>query len=218
MDITLAEEIMLLSLDEESGAARQRQAAGWAVAAGILVELVLAERIAVSGKHLELTGTEPTGVPLLDGRLPLMETWLRGRRRRVSDWLTKDHMRAVSATLESLAARGLVVEERHKVLGMFPVRRYPEADATVEVALRARLDAAVLGDTEPDERTATLIALLHSAKLHRLAFPGHRASEVRPRMGEIAAGKWAAEAVRVAIREVQVAMIAATAATAAAVS
>ncbi|MCX4824372.1 hypothetical protein OG883_31860 [Streptomyces sp. NBC_01142] len=35
MTITLAEEIMLLSLDDESGSAKQRQAAGWAVYASV---------------------------------------------------------------------------------------------------------------------------------------------------------------------------------------
>ncbi|MEU6210393.1 GPP34 family phosphoprotein [Streptomyces sp. NPDC047023] len=218
MKITLAEEITLLCLEDESGAARQRQSVGWAVAGGLLVELVLAERIAVSGKHLELTSTESTGDALLDARLAALETWLRGRRRRVTDWLTREHSRAVTATLESLTARGLVVEERHKVLGLFPVRRYPEADGTVERALRARLDSVVLGDAEPDERTAALVALIHSAKLHRLAFPGRRPAELRARTGEIAAGEWAADAVRAAIRDVQVAMLAATAASAAAVS
>lgn len=61
MSITLAEEIMLLSLDDESGAARQRQSAGWAVAGALLLELVLAERVSVAGKYLELSSTEPTG-------------------------------------------------------------------------------------------------------------------------------------------------------------
>jgi hypothetical protein len=37
MAITLAEEIMLLSLDDESGSAKQRQATGWAVSGGILL-------------------------------------------------------------------------------------------------------------------------------------------------------------------------------------
>ncbi|MCX5611158.1 MULTISPECIES: GPP34 family phosphoprotein [unclassified Streptomyces] len=219
MGITLAEEIMLLSLDDESGATRQRQAVGWAVAGGILLELVLAERVSVKGKYLELADDTPTGEELLDGRLRLIGTWLRGRsKRRVTDWLTKDQAKAVGAAVERLRARGIVVVEESKVLGVFPRRRYPEADGAAERALRERLAAAVLTGAEPDERTAGLVALLHAAKLHRLAFPDLPRGQVTPRMAEIAAGQWAAERVRAAIRDMQAAMAAVTVVTVAAVS
>lgn len=96
------------------------------------------------------------------------------------------------------------------MLGMFPVRRYPEADGTFERELRARLAAVVLDGEEPDTRTAGLIALIHSAKLHALAFPDRPRKEVAARMAEIADGQWAAESVRTAIRDTQAAMTAVT--------
>ncbi|OEJ34491.1 GOLPH3/VPS74 family protein [Streptomyces subrutilus] len=211
MAVTLAEEIMLLSLDDESGAARQRQAVGWAVAGGILLELVMAGRVTVKGKYLELADETPTGEELLDGRLGLIATWLRGRsKRRVTDWLTKDQAKAVGAGVERLCARGVVAVEESKVFGVFPRRRFPEADGTVERALRERLTAVVIGGAEPDERTAGLVALLHAAKLHRLAFPDLPRGQVTARMAEIAGGQWAAESVRAAIRDMQAAMVAVT--------
>ncbi|MFH8574288.1 GPP34 family phosphoprotein [Streptomyces sp. NPDC017993] len=216
MAITLAEEIMLLSLDDESGSAKQRSAAGWAVSGGILLELVLAGRVSIAGKHLELTDTTPTGDELLDGRTALIETWLRGRKqRRVTEWLTKDQAKAVGAALESLCRRGVVVEEKHKALGVFPIRRYPEADGAVEAELRERLRAVVLDGAEPDTRTAGLIALIHSAKLHRLAFPDSPRKEVTARMAQVADGQWAAESVHAAIRDMQAAMAAVIVVTAA---
>ncbi|MER5884937.1 GPP34 family phosphoprotein [Streptomyces sp. NPDC001941] len=217
--VTLAEEVMLLSLDDDSGSAKQRQAAGWAVAGGILLDLVLAERVSVAGKYLSLVDAKtPTGDPLLDGRVELIQTWLRGRdKRQVTQWLSKDHIKSVQATLDRLRDRGIVVEEQRKALGLFPVRRYPEADGTVEAELRARLGAVVLKGAEPDVRTAGLVALLHAAKLHALAFPGVPRKQVSGRMAEIAEGQWASESVRKAIQDMQAAVIAATvAATAAA--
>ncbi|WP_418957563.1 GOLPH3/VPS74 family protein [Streptomyces tritici] len=211
MGVTLAEEIMLLSLDDASGAAKQRQAVGWAVAGGILLELVLAGRVSVEGKHLTLGSGEPTGEPLLDGRAEAIAGWMgRRERRRVTDWLTKDQAKAVRAALERLAARKIVAEEKHKALGLFPVRRYPEADGAVERELRERLRAVVLDGAEPDERTAGLVALLHAAKLHRLAFPDRPRREVAGRMAEVAEGQWAAESVRAAIRDMQAAITTAT--------
>ncbi|MFD3538255.1 GPP34 family phosphoprotein [Streptomyces sp. NPDC058662] len=104
----------------------------------------------------------------------------------------------------------MVVEARHRTLGVFPIHRYPEVDGAVEVELRDRLRATVLDGAEPDTRTAGPIALIHSAKLHRLAFPDSPRKSVVARMAEIAAGQWAADSVRAAIRDMQAAMAAVT--------
>ncbi|RST11664.1 GPP34 family phosphoprotein [Streptomyces sp. WAC05374] len=214
MTVTLAEDIALLSLDDESGAAKERQSAGWAVAGGILLELAMAGRVTVADGRLEVTDTTPTGTALLDGRLERLEEWTRRKsRRKVADWLTKDQSKAVAATVESLCARGLVTEERGKVLGLFPVRRYPEADGSVERELRARLTSVVVHGMEPDDRTSGLVALLHAAKLYRLAFPDVPRKLVAPRMAKIADGQWAGDGVREAIRNMQAAMVAVTVAT-----
>ncbi|MFF8290968.1 GPP34 family phosphoprotein [Streptomyces sp. NPDC016309] len=211
MTVTLGEEITLLSLDDESGAARERSSAGWAVAGGILLELAMAGRIAVSEGRLEVTDPTPTGNALLDGRLAALDEWARRKsRRKVSDWLSKDQSRAVRSTVESLCERGLVVEEQTRVLGMFPVRRYPEADGSVERELRARLTSVVVHGAEPDDRTSGLVSLLHAAKLHRLAFPDIPRKLVEPRMAAIAEGQWAGDGVREAIRNMQAAMVAVT--------
>ncbi|MFJ9849424.1 GPP34 family phosphoprotein [Streptomyces sp. NPDC101150] len=216
MPITLAEEIMLLSLNDESGVPEQRQAAGWAAAGGILLELVLAGRASVEGKYLRLTDRTPTGERLLDDRMALLDAWLRGReRRRVTEWLTKDQGKAGNAAVESLCARGVVVERQHRALGLFPTRRYPEADGAPETELRRRLQAVVLGGVAPDERTAGLIALIHAAKLHRLAFPDVPRKPVADRMAGVASGQWAAESVRAAIAGMQAAMAAVVVVTAA---
>ncbi|MFF5763901.1 GPP34 family phosphoprotein [Streptomyces tanashiensis] len=212
MAVTLAEEIMLLSLDDESGAAKERQSAAWAVAGGILLDLVLAGRVAVEEGRLRVTDPTPTETPLLDGRLRQLAEWAgrRSRDPKVTEWLTKDQTKAVKATAESLCARGLVREEQRKVLGVFPVTRYPEADGAAERELRDRLRAVVLDGAEPDVRTAGLVGLVHGAKLHRLAFPGVPHKEIAARLDEIAAGQWAGEGVRRAIRDMQAAMVAVT--------
>lgn len=215
MRITLAEEIALLSLDDESGSVKQRQSVGWAVAGALLLELVLAERVRVSGKYLELVDTSPKGEELLDGRTESIRAWMRGRtKRRVTEWLTKDQSKAIGAAVERLRGRGVVVEERRKALGVFPVRRYPEADGAVERELRERLASAVRKGAEPDERTASLIAVIHAAGLHGLAFPEAPRKEVKARTAAISDGRWAAESIRDAIRDMRLAMAAVTVATA----
>ncbi|GAA2795012.1 GPP34 family phosphoprotein [Kitasatospora paracochleata] len=219
MFVTLGEEIMLMSLDDGSGKARERMTAGWVVAGAFLLDLALAGRITAEDGRLRVVDAAPTGVRLLDGRLAAVAAWTEGRRTaKVAAWVTKDQSTAVRAAIDSLRERGLVTEERHRLLGLFPVRRYPEADGSVERELRARLTAAVLDGAEPDERTTGLIALLHGARLHRLAFPDLPRRQVEPRMAAIAEGQWAGEAVRQAIRTMQAAMVAVATTTAIAAS
>ncbi|MFJ4184509.1 GPP34 family phosphoprotein [Kitasatospora sp. NPDC089509] len=222
MPVTLAEELVLLSLDDESGAPKEGTNTAWAAAGGLLAELVLAGRVEVADGRLTVTDRTPIGDPLLDGRLERLAEWA-GKRRpgraKAADWLAKDRSTVVRDAEQRLCERGLVREERHRVLGLFPVRLYPEADGSVERALRGRLAAVVLDGADPDQRTAVLIALLHSARLHRLAFPAlprQQGKQVRARCAEIAEGDWAGESVREAIRNMQATMVAViTAATAA---
>ncbi|MFJ7984073.1 GPP34 family phosphoprotein [Streptomyces sp. NPDC096351] len=215
MAVTLAEEIMLLSLDDVSGVAKERQTAAWAVAGGILLDLVLAGRVAVDDGRVRVTDATPTEVPLLDERLRQLDAWCakKSRAPKVTEWLTKDHGKAVRATVGSLRERGLVREERQRVMGLFPVARYPEADGSVERELRARLHTVLAAGPTHSARTTGLLALVHGARLHRLAFPDLPRKEVAARLEELTAGQWAAEGVRRAIRDMQAAMLAVTAAT-----
>ncbi len=217
--VTLAEEIMLLSLDDDSGAADQRASAAWAVAGGILLELVLAGRVAIDNKHIVVVDTTPTGEPLLDARLAALPGWIGNRgKRHISYWLTREKDKVIAPTVERLCARGVLVEQKRKAMGIFPVRRYPEADPRVEAELRARLNAVVLDGAEPDPRTAGLVALVHGSKMHASAFPGRRGKDLAPRMEQVADGQWAGDGVRDAIRDMTVVMAAITAATIASVT
>ncbi|MDX3671836.1 GOLPH3/VPS74 family protein [Streptomyces europaeiscabiei] len=94
--------------------------------------------------------------------------------------------------------KGLIREEKRRVLLVFRTTRYPEADGTVESALRGRLAEVVLEGVEPDPRTAALISLLHHGDLHTLAFPDADSEEspARRRMTEIAERHWADPALR----------------------
>lgn len=198
MYVTIGEEIMLLSLDDHTGAVKQRHGASWAVAGGALLELVLAERIGIDGRKLLLLHPAPTGVPLLDTKL----TYLASRPRhpdlfapRVDRWIVRERRSSVREACHSLAVRGVVRELRFQA-----ARRYPQVDRTVEQLLRARLARVVLNGEQPDARTCGLIALLHSSQLHRIAFPYLSPAEVKPRMERISQGEWAGDVVRQAIR------------------
>ncbi|WP_242583798.1 GPP34 family phosphoprotein [Streptomyces sp. MST-110588] len=211
--ITLCEELMLLSLDDATGVAKERQKTEHAIAGAVLVELALAGRVEIIGEKAPkvfVRGRSPMGIPVLDAALA--EITARVRPRKAQEWVSHLSKDAAVATRQSLLDRGLVREERKKVLGLFPVERFPEADGSVEVEMRARLTRVVLEGAEPDARTAALAVLVQGAGLHKIAFPGADATVLKAadaRMREIAEARWAQEAVRKALTGAQAALTAA---------
>jgi len=195
---TLGEQLLLLSLDDESGTAKESAKVALAISAASLVELALAGRIDVADDKVTVIDTTPLGEPGLDSALAAIGG--KDRPGRAKDWITQGKTDAVARANAGLVEKGLVREEKKKVLGLFPVRRYPEADGSVEAAVRQRLDAVVLRGATPDARTASLVALLHGAKLHRLAFPDADARRVTAAMESVSHGQWSATAVRQAVK------------------
>ncbi|MFE4368025.1 GPP34 family phosphoprotein [Streptomyces sp. NPDC056835] len=198
MRTTLGEQLMLLSLDDDTGAAKESEHVGWAIAGASLVELALAGRIEVADDKVTVLDPAQLGDPTLDAAL----ADIAGQQKpgRTKDWIKRLKKDGVDGARQGLLRKGLIREETKKVLGLFPVRRYPESDGSVEEALRQRLDAVVMGGAEPDERTATLVALLHGAKLDRLAFPEGDKATVKANMEAIAHGGWVGPAVRQAVK------------------
>ncbi|MFJ8335931.1 GPP34 family phosphoprotein [Streptomyces sp. NPDC094437] len=203
---TLGEQLLLLSLDDESGAAKESAKVALAISAAALVECALADRIEVTDGRVTVVDATPIGEPALDAALALIVG--KERPSSAKDWINRLKRDAMAEANAGLIAKGLVREEKKKVLGLIPVRRYPEADGSVEVAVRRRLDAAVLEGATPDERTGVLVALLHGAKLHRLAFPDADARRVAAAMETLAQGQWAATAVRQVVKAAEDALTA----------
>ncbi|MEU4682905.1 GOLPH3/VPS74 family protein [Streptomyces xinghaiensis] len=193
-ETTLGEQLLLLALDDESGTEKESAKVALAVSAAALVELALARRMDVTGDKVTLLDPTPLGEPALDAALA--EIAGRDKPGGTGDWINRLKGDAVAGARSGLLDKGLVREERKKVLGLFPVRRYPEADGSAEAAVRRRLEEVVLGGEAPDDRVASLVALLHGAGLHRLAFPDADGSAVKKAMAEVAHGRWSAEAVR----------------------
>ncbi|ULR51998.1 GOLPH3/VPS74 family protein [Streptomyces deccanensis] len=178
---TLGEEILLLSLDDTTGEARLPLRTPYAIAAAALLERAL------SGAGDAVDGAEGAGGSG-EGALP----------DDIGKWLHEHRTAEYEAALRGVLDKGLIRKEKRRVLLVFRTTRYPEADGTVESALRGRLAEVVLEGAEPDPRTAALISLLHHGELQTLAFPDADSedSPARRRMAEIADRHWADPALR----------------------
>jgi len=106
--------------------------------------------------------------------------------------------------------RGVVREEKRRLLGVLPSTRHPEADGSAEDELRARVRAVLVDGAEPSERTAALIAIAQAGGLGKALVVDVPWKQVSARAKEVAEGDWAATAVRKAVQSVNAAVIVAT--------
>ncbi len=222
-DMLIAEDLLLLVTDDTSGrlsvSADQVDAA---LGGATLVELTLMNKVDLSGGadagkpgRIAVRDPSPVGDQVLDAALETL-TAHRGDRPSAAIRPLSRHLRRT--LYERLAATGVIRAEHARVLGVFPVDRWPAQDASHEAEVRQRLADALVRQATPDSRTAALIALLHALRCeHKIIDPaqsGLTRRELRARAGRIAQGDWASQAVRKAIDEMMAAVVAASSAAA----
>jgi len=226
--LLLAEDLVLLLLDDDTGALR---ATHHQVLLGgaVLADLALAGTVEVrrgtgllsSSKVVVVPGAATPADPLLRDALEIVAAKERGAQVLVGR-LGKPLKDVVTGRLVD---RGLVQREDSKVLGLFPRTRWPATDSAHEDGVRRRLGDVLLRGLTADPRTASLVGLLHAAGLAAkvLDTEGVPASQVRKRakavVEELEQQGFAADAVRGAIAASQAAItagvVAATAASSA---
>jgi hypothetical protein len=210
----IAEDLLLLLYDDESG----KPLAGspgldYALAGAVVVELTLLGKVDISGEgedvkpgRLKVLDVSPTGDPLLDERLAMLADKAGKKPKDVMGKLSK---KLRDPLLRRLAERGILEESEGKVLGLFPVTRWPAKDAQHEGDVRAALENVLKLGTRPDERTGALIALLSALDVvPKVVTDAVDRKALKRRAKEIAESDWAAAAVRRAVQDMQAAVTA----------
>lgn len=160
--LTLAEEFLLIALDDDKG-----EVSAWssdidpALAGGLVLDLTLAGSLTTRDGKLATAGGAPGGDSLLgeahaavaaeDGEHD-PKKWVERLPRALKP--LKDRVAG------ALVERGVLSEERSKLLGLISRTRWPESDPEPESALRERLAGVLTGAAEADRHDAMLIALL----------------------------------------------------------
>lgn len=214
MGLLIAEDLLLLLLDDEKGT-MQTYYPQTALGGGVLLELALTGAVVVEEKSRVWRTTKVRPVPDHVPEDEVLRTAydLVGEKERGAQELVDKLGKGLQKQLaERLVGRGLLERDEGKVLGLFPRTRWPAADASHEREVRRALTAALVQGVTPDERTSALIALLAALdKAHQVVDrDGLPAKEVKRRAKEISEGAWAAQAVRDAINASVAAIAAAT--------
>ncbi|MGR6317178.1 GPP34 family phosphoprotein [Micromonospora soli] len=184
--VALAEELLLLAYDDETGKATMpRISLDLGMAAAVLVELALAGRIAYAEGSLAAVDPTPTGEPIADDVLARIAA---DTPHTPSSWVQRLRHGLRDRILGDLCGRGVVRDVDETELGFIHVHRYPVADASVEADIRGRLAEALTGGQVPDERTAALATLVAVLRMEpALGLTGTTAEEAGTRLQEIAA-------------------------------
>lgn len=220
MTTLIAEELLLLLLDDEKGSLRHASYLDTAIGGSLLVELALGGHVEAEEQRsrwgmgakalIRPTGALP-GDPVLREAYQLVAE----KERSAQDLVGRLGRKRRGPLLERLAERGLVRREESKVLGLFPRTTWPAADGRHEADVRRGLEAVLLEGAAPTDRLAALVSLLSALDLaHKVVDRRGRSSgEVKARAKEVAEGDFAARAVKDAIASTQAAMAAVMVAT-----
>ena len=174
-ELTFTEEIVLLALDDKTGAQLPLPvtALGYGLAGAVLADLAVAGKIDTDAKQLTVLDSSPTGDSLLDPWLALIAA--EKNVHSVAHWLfalAERRKEIEQPALDRLMARGILRREDKKILWVIGLRRYPTVDGQERTEVRTRLGQLILGEDLPDPRDAMLIGLLRGCRLTDSIFNG----------------------------------------------
>jgi hypothetical protein len=211
-DMSLAEELLLIALDDDSG----KDTANWGsgveagLAGALLLELAAAGCVEPAGGKLVPAACDEPADPLVAAALDVMRD--DDRQRSAKGWiqrLPRELKPLRTQVADQLVARGVLEEERRRRLGLFETTRWPERDPVPERALRDRVTGVLVAEREPSTHDAMLVSLLHAYDLVKRVVPRDERRAAGRRAKEIAEGDAIGAAVRGAVRDVQSATMAA---------
>jgi hypothetical protein len=169
MELTLAEELLLLGLDDESGEIilSVSTALPYGIAGAILIDLHLLGRINLNNNNtVTVKNDSTTGYEILDEVLNLIKS-----KKEVEN--PKYWVRTINSSIENLidrlidglVLRGVLKKQEKKILWIIPVDRFPTNDPLPEVHTRILIRSLVLEGVEPNERNLALLSLVKASNL-----------------------------------------------------
>lgn len=194
--LTLMDEVLLLTLDDEKGSEGIEGTLRYGLAGAALMELVAAGCLSEEDGKLVPDAEGDPGDPVLADVLAKVRDSRKPRKAKA--WVER-LPNLKDRVAEGLVERGVLEEDRGRLLGVIPRTRYPQADPEPERELRARLQAVLLEGSEASERDAMLVALLGPLDLVKRVVPKERRKDAERRAKEIGDSDALGSAVRDAV-------------------
>jgi hypothetical protein len=210
--LNCAEELILLALDDESGAFHRTTNVNFnlALVGALLMDLALRNRIDVDLNHIYVINKDKTGDRFLDHILEILaQPETSGDTAKLVRYLYNSLEYLRDKLLESLDQKGIIRVSESKVLWLFNKRRYPVIDNKEETEVLTRIRETVLTDVIPEPKDLALIALVNTCDLMDKLFSKEELAEHQERIEILRRMDLIGHAVNKIIEEVQI-MIAST--------
>jgi len=208
--LTLFEELMLLSIDEENGSSHPSISdnLGLGMSGSLLAELALRGKLNASESHrIELTDTSQTGDDILDEALEQMQ--LSDQPRKATYWIKQfsDETKKLRQRLvERLEANGIVKQEEKRLTWVIPYADAQDINASAKFVLKSRIRKSVLADEELDLHDLALLSLVKACNLLNLVFTKDERKMARRRIYELMVSNTLKDPEFQAIQEIEAAV------------
>ncbi|MGA1204487.1 MAG: GOLPH3/VPS74 family protein [Opitutales bacterium] len=208
--LTLAEQLLLLALDDETGKLLPLpdRALDYAIAGAIIADLSRIGRVLVGKDSIEVVDPTPVYSKPEDlGLLDMNQANVSSLRGALSH-LAGDAHGLRQRVIDQLVEKGVLRKEGKEILWIFHVSRYPLADPLRENAIKQRLRNRIRDDSlTMRNRDHVLISLVHACQLESLLLSPEEKEKYGPRISEIANSDRIGHAVEDCLEEIQKAIL-----------
>lgn len=185
--LTVPEEILLLTLDDEGGRFLQlpEHALEFALAGAVLMDLAMRNRIDLQEQLVAVDGS-PIGDDVLD---PVLKAIASQPQRGVEPWLhglAREAGEIKRRVIDRLVHRGILERKDNVLHWMLGGRRYPMIDNRDWREVKSRVLGVLRSNDVPSPQDVVIIALADTCAVFDSLFGLDEMLDVRPRIAEVA--------------------------------
>ena len=189
MTVSLIEEFLLLTLEDEGGEFDNipEVSLRCGIVGAALMDLAIRGRIDADLEAVWAADPTPTGDAVLDRVLAALVA--EPARLPPGMWIERLSKRALElrgAALEHLCARGVLHRQDHRFLWAMATRRYPISDGQERTEVKRRITALLFNDEIPEPHDIALIGLAEACGVFERILTPAVYGQVRDRIGQIA--------------------------------
>jgi hypothetical protein len=188
--LTLAEELLLITLDDESGMlldSISQYKYHIALAAALMMELTLIGKLDVDTEKLFVVSASEVGNAILDQALA--EIVAEKTSLSASEWLQRFAKNGESLSkqvMESLVARGVLQLVDKRLFWIFKTRAYAATSGIEEREVKARIMLLLNSDEIPNPNDALLVGLLRAVGIFSELLSPSELARLQNRIDQIA--------------------------------
>jgi len=186
--LTLAEDIILLLLDDDTGklASIDLMTLNYAMAGAVLMDLALRNKIDTDLESLIVADSTPTGLQMLDTYLDKISS--ENKENNTRYWLTELSNYGediVDSALNMLVEKKILKTEEKKILWVIGTRVYPMIDDKEEKEVKRRIIDLLMSDEIPTPQDVVLVSLMDTCSLFTTILSSKEVERLSSRIEQI---------------------------------